>query len=178
MKIKNEDILTAVADSTLVETDESGLKVRRKDNKPLPELSGANASSKKRDQKAADKEGGAGASEETKVEDALPALDERGNIILVNLDFENPIIIHFKTTTTDEKDYKVNWKDVESAVRKEFPRLKIVYSRADQFMGDLALSSHRINNAELEKLNNAKITIQGREFTFEKTLGEELKQFW
>lgn len=126
MKIVGDDIVKAVADSTLVETDEEGLKIRRKDNKALPEAVAAPL--KKRDSKAAEKE--AGASEEIK-EDALPALDERGNAILVNLDFENPIIIHFKTPETEEKEFKVNWKDVESAVKKEFPRLKIVYSRAD-----------------------------------------------
>lgn len=108
----------------------------------------------------------------------MPSLDERGNPILVNLDFENPIIIHFKTPVTDDKEYKVNWKDVESTVRKACPRLKIVYSRADQFEGDLALSSHRLNNPELEKLTSSTIDIQGRQFTFSKTAGEELKQFW
>jgi len=46
----------------------------------------------------------------------------------------------------------VNWKSIEGAVRKDFPRIKIVYSRADQFEGDLAFSSHRVNTTELDRL--------------------------
>lgn len=85
--------------------------------------------------------------------------------------------MHFKVGTT-ATDFKVNWKDVETAVRKDYPRLKIVYSRADQHAGDLALSSHRVNSAELEKLAQATIKISDQDFTFSKTTGEELKDFW
>jgi hypothetical protein len=168
------DIVSAVADSTEVETDASGLKIRRKGGKAVPELS-AGAGSKKRDSKAADKEED---KEEKKSADALPALDERGNVILSNQDFENPIIVHFKTPATDDKDFKVNWKEVETAVRRDFPRLKITYSRADQFEGDLALSSHRLFKPELDKLGETTLTIQSRPFTFSQTQGEELKTFW
>jgi hypothetical protein len=161
-KLKNgaADIVEAVKDSELVETDESGTSVRRKGDKAIPELqAGAASGSKKRDAKAADKEEQKG---EAKEDDGLPQLDERGNPILANLDFENPVIIHFKTDSKSAPaEFKVNWKDVESAVRKAYPRLKLVYSRADQFEGDLAISSHRLNNAELEKLSGATITIQG-----------------
>jgi len=159
-----EEITAAIKDSGAIETD--GKRVRRKGGKAVPELS------KKREAKASDKE-------ETKKEeeDGLPALDERGNPILANPDFENPIIIHFKAQGA-EADFKVNWKDVETAVRKAFPRLKIVYSRADPQEGDLAISSHRVNNAELDKLASAKLSAQGKEFAFSRTGGEELKTFW
>jgi hypothetical protein len=96
-----------------VETDKSETKIRRKGGKALPELT---AGHKKRDQKAADKE--EDKEDKKGAEEALPALDERGNVILCNNDFESPIIVHFKTTATDEKDFKVNWKDIESGVRK------------------------------------------------------------
>ena len=178
MKISAADIAEAVKDSAVVEVDAEGKKVRRIGTPAVPKLS---ATLKKRDAKAADKE--EGKTEEGKegaaaADDALPALDERGNPVLSNADFENPVIIHFKTEVGDDATFKVSWKDVEAEVRKDFPRLKIVYSRADQFEGDLAVSSHRANNAELEKLGQATLTIQGREFTFSKTAGEELKSFW
>ena len=81
----------------------------------------------------------------------MPELDARGNPVLSNADFENPIIVHFKPNKP-KADFKISWKEVETAVRKDFPRLKIVYSRADPQEGDLAFSSHRVNNVELEKL--------------------------
>jgi len=175
MKLKDAvaEIAAAIKGSSTVEVDETGKRIRRTAGKEVPALS----SSKKRDQKAAEKE--EGKQEETKkeVEDKLPELDARGNPIFTNSDFENPIIIHFQTKQTAD-GFKVNWKDVETAVRKEFPRLKIVYSRSDPFEGDLAISSHRVNNVELEKLSKATLKAQDREFTFTKTAGDELKTFW
>lgn len=84
-------------------------------------------------------------------------MDEKGNFIFSNADFENPVIVHFKTDNTGG-DFKVNWKDIEAAVRKDFPRLKIVYSRADPLEGDLAFSSHKLNAAELDKLTETTLT--------------------
>ncbi len=66
--------------------------------------------------------------------------------------------MHFKTENK-AGDFKVDWKAVEAAVRKDFPRLKIVYSRADQFEGDLAFSSHKLNTTELDKLAAATVKI-------------------
>jgi|Laugresu1bdmlbsd_1035121.scaffolds.fasta_scaffold78851_1 hypothetical protein len=173
LKLKNPqaEIKEAVTDSAEVELSTDGKLIRRKGNKPVPELA------KKRDSKAAGKDDKK--EEKKEEEDKLPELDARGNPILTNADFENPIIIHFKTpATTADPTFKVNWKEIEQAVRRDYPRLKVVYSRADQFEGDLALSSHRPNSAELEKLSSAIIKIQERDFTFSKTLGEDLKSFW
>ena len=166
LKVSAADIQAAVADSTQVEVDAAGKRIRRKGTPALPALS-----SKKREQKAAEKE------ESKQEEEPLPQLDERGNPVLGNADFENPVIVHFKTEGADAS-FKVSWKDVEAAVRKACPRLKITYSRADQFEGDLAVSSHRINNAELDQLVAGPLTAQGHQFTFSKTTGEELKSFW
>ena len=69
------------------------------------------------------------------------------------------MIIHFKTTGKEGEEFKVNWKEVEETVRKDFPRVKIVYSRADQFEGDLALSTHKMKNAEVDKLVAATVKI-------------------
>ena len=38
------------------------------------------------------------------------------------------------------EEFKVDWKQVESAVREKFPGLKLVYSRADPHGGHLAFS--------------------------------------
>jgi La domain len=170
LKLKNgpADVAEAIKDSNEVEISEDHKQIRRKGAKPVPELA------KKRDSKANDKE--EKKEDKKQEEDKLPELDARGNPILANADFENPIIIHFKTGAAD--DFKVNWKEVETAVRTEFPRLKIVYSRADQHEGDLAISSHRLNSAELDKLSQATLKVQDRDFSFSKTTGEELKTFW
>ena len=175
MKLKNgiDDLAAAVADSKEVEVDGEKKKVRRAGGKTVPTLS---VSAKKRDSKAAEKE--EKKSEAKEEEEVIPEVDEKGNVILSNADFENPIIVHFKTQEVKGDSFKVNWKDVEQAVRKAFPRLKLTYSRADQYEGDLAISSHKLNNSELENLGSATLKIQDRDFTFSKTTGEELKAFW
>jgi hypothetical protein len=84
-------IRDAIVDSTEVEVSADGKKIRRKDGKALPELAKkGDEAQKKRDAKNATKE-------EEKVESGKVEYDEKGYAILVNADFENPIIVHFKT---------------------------------------------------------------------------------
>jgi hypothetical protein len=126
MKLKNPqaEIKEAVVDSAEVEISPDGKLIRRKDNKRVPEFT------KKRNSKAADKDDKK--EEKKEEEDKLPEYDVRGIPVLTNADFENPIIIHFETpATTADPTFKVNWKEVEQAVRRDFPHLKVVYSRAD-----------------------------------------------
>ena len=181
MNLKNgaADIITSIKDSTQVEVTNDGKAIKRKGDSPVPALTSTGAS-KKREAKAQGKEETkAGKEEETKEEEGvLPLLDERGQFVFCNLDFESPIIVHFETKKTDEKDFKTSWKDAEAAVRKQFPHLKIAYSRSGAFEGDLAISSHRVNSSELAKLNNATLTFQAREFVFTQTKDEALKAFW
>lgn len=40
-------------------------------------------------------------------------MDEKGNPILVNADFVDPVIVHFKTQGKDGDSFKVNWKEIE-----------------------------------------------------------------
>jgi hypothetical protein len=125
MKIKESDIVDAVKDSADVEVSKDNKQIRRKGNKALPVLEKkGDGVQKKRDAKAASKE-------EKKGDDEAINLDEKGNVILANADFENPAIIHFKTAGKEGDTYKVNWKEVENEVKANFPGLKIVYSRAD-----------------------------------------------
>uniref|UniRef100_A0A7S3CI09 Uncharacterized protein n=1 Tax=Strombidium rassoulzadegani TaxID=1082188 RepID=A0A7S3CI09_9SPIT len=64
-------------------------------------------------------------------------------------------------------------------VKEKFDRLKVVYSRADKYEGDLAVSSFRMNKKQLEELATLKdFKIGEKLYTFNKTSGEELKDFW
>lgn len=135
----------ACVGSTEVELSKDGVMVRRKDNKELPACTGSN---KKRDVKAVSKQ--ASKVEEKKVEDQVEEeveRDDQGRIIFKPVDFEDPKIIHFITQDRDaEKDenYKVNWKDLEVMVKEKFDKLKVVYSRADKYEGDLAISQSKL----------------------------------
>lgn len=90
--------------------------------------------------------------------------------------------MHFKTLDQDEKadaEYKVSWKDIDGVISKQFDKLKTVYSRADKYEGDLAISSHKLNKAQFAELSNLKdCDIGGKKFNFSETKGEELKDFW
>lgn len=49
--------------------------------------------------------------------------DAEGRIIFCQQDFENALIVHFKTNDIDEDkdgDYKVNWKDLNTMVSQKF----------------------------------------------------------
>lgn len=187
MKLKDADIVAALEGSKDVEVSKDNKSIRRANNQALPaapEGKDKNGNQKKRDAKAQGKEE---AKEEKKTsvkkadskteEDEDAELDGRGNYVLGQLDFENPVIVHFETAST-EKDYKVNWKDVENAIKEKFKKLKITYSRADQYMGELAFSSHKLPTKELETLTKTVLKIKDKDFKFTQLAGEELKAFW
>ena len=97
-------------------------------------------------------------------------------------DFENTHIIHFSTADKDEAkddEYKVNWKSIENMIKEKFDLLKVVYTRADKYEGDIAISSFKLNKAQFEKLKKLKkVDIDGKKFDFTETSGEVLKEFW
>ena len=82
MKVVTDDIVKAVADSDAVEVNADNKKIRRKDNKPLPEK--VAGGQKKREAKAGEKEEAKAA----KVDE--DEVDEKGHLILTLPDFENP----------------------------------------------------------------------------------------
>lgn len=84
MGISSERIADSCADSTAIEVSKDKTKVRRKNNTPLPALN----TERKRDAKAAGKTGGA--AHENAEEDQVGA---DGKIVLVEKDFDNPLII-------------------------------------------------------------------------------------
>lgn len=66
--------------------------------------------------------------------------------------------MHFKPENVDA-DFKVDWKQVERAVKDKFPGLKLVYSRADPQAGDLAFSQLRLKQELIDQLTSEKLTI-------------------
>ena len=159
-----DDIAAACNDSQQVEV--KGLKIRRAGNKALPEK--VTLTEKKRDQKAADK----------KEEEQEDEWDEEGKAILVEKDFDNPIILTYAAEVKDGEEFKVDWKQVEKEVKANFPKLKLIYSRMDPHGGHIAVSQLRIKREMLNDLCKNKMTVQERPFTFKLTEGEELKEFW
>jgi len=82
---------------------------------------------KKREVKAEEKKegkphyGNGGEAKEEEVKELETVVrDELGRIIFCMQDFENTLIVHFKTTDIDEAadaDYKVSWKDLEDYIK-------------------------------------------------------------
>ena len=78
-----------------------------------------------------------------------------GRIQFCHQDFENTLIVHFKTEDQDtakDEEYKVNWKDIELMIKNKFDKLKNVYTRADKYEGDLAISSYKHSKQQFEEL--------------------------
>ena len=172
MQISSESIAEACVDSTDVDVNPEKTKIRRKDNKVLPELN----TDRKRDAKAAGKAGGAAGAAAAPEEDQV---GPDGKIILVEKDFDNPLIIAFNVEGIAEgEEFKVNWKEVEKAVRETYPGLKLTYARGDPLGGQLAVSNLRLKTELIDQLIASNMTIQEKSFKFTKLEGEPLKEFW
>ena len=145
MGIKSvKELAEACKNSDAIEVSKDGKMVRRANNKALPEKTG---NLRKRDAKAEEKKVSKEAKEEEEKGEPVER-DEKGRIIFCQKDFENTLIVHFKTEDIDEdkdKDYKVNWKDLEGVINEQFNQIKVVYSRADKYEGDLAISRFKMN---------------------------------
>jgi len=64
-------------------------------------------------------------------------------------------------------------------MKEKFPLLKNVYTRADKYEGDIAISSHKYNKKQFEELCEVKdYEIGTKKFSFTKTEGEALSEFW
>jgi hypothetical protein len=170
-----KQLADACKDSTEVEVSKDGLKVRRFGNKALPEKTGTN---KKRETKAEEKK----VEKEAAAEDYKVERDDQGRIVFCKEDFENTLIVHFKTedqNPAEDENYKVNWKDLETIIKNKFDLIKVVYSRADKYEGDLAISRYRLNKAQYAELSTLKDQLIGnKRFSFKETEGEELNEFW
>lgn len=64
-------------------------------------------------------------------------------------------------------------------IKEKYEKLKVVYTRADKYEGDIAISSYKLNKPEFEALASLKdVDIDGKKFDLSETKGEELKDFW
>lgn len=79
---------------------------------------------------------------------------------------------------TEGEEFKVNWKEVEIAVREAYPLLKMTYARGDDHGGQLAISNLRLKAEMLDLVLETKMTIKEKEYKFSKLEGEPLKEFW
>lgn len=185
--VKETSVLAdTLVKSTALELNEGKTAVRRKGNMALPQRTG---SLRKREAKAAGKEtekkevADAKNGKDEKAEESAPVIrDEQGRIIFVAQDFENTLIVNFVTKDQDEAkdaDYKVNWKDFENFIKNTFDRLKVVYSRADKYEGQLAISSYKYDKEQFEKLTSlVDQEINGKKFAFKELKDDELSEFW
>ena len=182
-----KQLAAGIETSTALELNEGKTAVRRKGNSALPQKTG---SLRKRDAKAAGKdqekkevaEAKNGKADEKEEESAPVIRDAQGRIIFVSQDFENTLIVNFVTKDQDadkDGDYKVNWKDFENLVKDKFDRLKVVYSRADKYEGQMAISSYKYDKEQYEKLTNlVDEEIGGKKFSFKELKDDDLNEFW
>ena len=64
-------------------------------------------------------------------------------------------------------------------IKEKFAKLKNVYTRADKYEGDIAISSHKYNKEQFDALCQIKdYPIGEKKYTFTKTEGETLSEFW
>lgn len=137
-KWTSEDIIAACESSKELEV--KGNAIKRVDNKALPEIV-----ERKRDLKAEGKSN-------QPVQQQEDEYDDNGRAILVEKDFDNPVIASYKTAVTKGEDFKVDWKEVEKSVKEHFPKLKLIYSRMDEHGGNLAFSQLRLKKDLLDEL--------------------------
>lgn len=95
------------------------LKIRRKENKALPDA----GEMRKRDGKAHDK------SEAKKKAEPEDRFDDKGNFILTEKDFSDPVIVYYKANVDGKEEFKVDWKKAEQHVKATFKKLKLIYAR-------------------------------------------------
>lgn len=125
--------------------------MRRIDNKPLPKLN-------------------------IKPKQKAPVEEEKDDGSLKERDFKNPKILAFTSSAKDEE--KPSWRDLEKDLVQHFPSLKILYSRMKDNLGQIAFSSHNLDEAAIEKLTHDAFKSAGYDYTFSQPSEEDLKKFW
>lgn len=152
-KIKNkgwtkEDLKSGIELSDIIELDKTGERVRRKNNKILPELT---LLSKKR-------------KKETKKEDNKEEEKEEK---------KDPTILKISS----KEKCTSSWKDIYEGFKKLNPDLDVEYGRFKDTEGHLGLFLKKGQKFEDIKIEN-KFKVGETEFTVEKCEGEDLINFW
>ena len=150
---QGEEVIAAIKDSSEVESDDKGFKLRRKDNKELPKLV-----------------------EKVRRRDAKAERKEEDDGELKEKHFKAPKILQFEI---DKADAKPNWRDMENDLVKAYPDLRILYSRSDEIKtGHLAICSVGLDQEILDKLMKDGVESEGQKFTYTECVGEVNKKFW
>lgn len=151
LNVTKDDIVNAIKTSEDLELNSTGDKVRRKGNKPLPEIKLLKKKQKRKESED-DKDN---ASEEEKVVD--------------NTSFD-PIILEIKS----DKDTEIRWKNIQDEFALLNPHLTVSYMRFKHNGGHIGVFN---KSGEEFKFNN-KFTIEGVEFTAIRAEGDNLINFW
>ena len=73
----------------------------------------------------------------------------------------------------------MNCKDFDILIKEKFEGLKVVYSRADKYEGQIALSSYKYNKTQYKELLALKDhEVAGKKFTFSELKDDGLNEFW
>lgn len=125
--------------------------IRRKDNKPLPKLV---LKEKKREEKEEVKDDGS----------------------LKDRDFKNPKILTFTLITKAEEI--PSWRDLEKNLQEAYPSIKVLYSRMTDTVGQMAVSSFKIDGKTVEELKSKPFKSDSYEYQFSEPSEDDLKEFW
>ena len=69
------------------------------------------------------------------------------------------MIVSYTAKVSKGEDFKVDWKEVEKAIKQNFSRLKLIYSRMDPHGGHVAISQLRIKRDLVDSLCKAPLKI-------------------
>jgi hypothetical protein len=148
----SEDILKAVSTSTLLQV--SGDRVRRVDNKALPELKLLNKKTKREDTE------GDGEGEKQTKQDRNDREQEESF---------DPVILEIKA----DKEPEFKWKQIQDKFKALHPLLKTVYLRFNKDSGHIG-----VYNSQPELEFRSTFEIDGVNFTITKCEGDALIDFW
>ena len=119
MNITKDQIIDAIKDSKTVEVSFTQTKIRRMENKPLPGFTEKPVFNRDENQNKRQKTNKMSFDRDKQLE---------------AMDFENRIIVHFKTEDIDpetDTNYKINARFVQNMVYEKFDKLKIIYYRSN-----------------------------------------------
>jgi hypothetical protein len=146
--VTKEYLVKAIKLSQELELNSSEDKIRRKGNKPLPELKLLKKKQKRKESESESEE------EQEKGEN----------------DSYDPIILEIKS----DKDTEIRWKNIQDEFALLNPHLTVAYMRFKTNSGHIGV----FNKSGDEFKFNDKFTIEGVEFTVTKAQGDNLINFW
>jgi len=90
-------------------------------------------------------------------------------------DFDDPIMFSVKR----KEEGKTSWKDIENAIKADYPDLRLVYTRmSEENEGHIGLSSRRKNEDAIKKLVDSGLKIGDITLEIKRIDGKDLENFW